>query len=53
MFTFFYAVFYSCHHSLGFIKVKEFIDWLSRHIGVRKKSSAWRLFDGSVFNFFI
>ena len=48
VFTFFHAVFYSCHHSLGLVKGKEFLDWWSWHILVRKKGSAWRLFDGPV-----
>jgi len=31
VFTFLYAVFYNCHHSLGFLKGGEFMDWWSSH----------------------
>jgi hypothetical protein len=41
--TFLYVVFYDCHHPIGFLKGNKFLDYLSSHNVVRKKSSQWRL----------
>jgi len=48
VFTFLYAVSYSCHHPLSILKGKEFLDDCTGHNHVRKKSSPWRLFVGRV-----
>ena len=42
-FTFLSAVFYNCHHPLGFLKGEEFLDYWNNHNRVRKKSSPWVL----------
>jgi len=44
VFTFLYAVFYKCHHPLGFLRCEEFLDQWASHNCVWKKSSPWRVF---------
>jgi hypothetical protein len=53
VFTFVYAVFYNCHHPLGFLKDKEFVDYLSSHNRVRINCSPWRLFVIHIFKLFM
>jgi len=53
VFTFLYAVFYTCYHPLGFLKGEEFLDYWNSHNHVRKKSSAWRLLVIHVFKLFM
>jgi len=53
VFTFLNAVFYNCHHPLGFLKGNEFLDCLSSHNVVRKKSSPLMLLVIHVFKLFI
>jgi hypothetical protein len=52
VFTFLHAVFYNCHHPLGFLKGDKFLDYLSSHNRVRKKSSPWRLLVIHVFKLY-
>jgi len=50
VFIFLYAVFYNCHHPFGSLRGEGFLDQWSSNNGVRKESSAWRLFVGCVLN---
>jgi len=52
LFTFLYAVFYNCHHPVGFLKCDEFLDYWKNHNPARKKSSQWRLLVILVFKLF-
>ena len=38
-------MFCNCHHTVGFLKGDEFVDYLSSHDRMRKKSSPWSLLD--------
>jgi len=47
VFTFLYAVFYNCHHSLGFLKGQEFLDnWNGHnlHFSIEAVSHIFKLF---------
>ena len=53
VFTFLCAGFYNCHHPLGFLKGEEFLDYWSSHNGVKRNSSACRLFVSHVFELLV
>ena len=53
VFTFKYVLLYVCHHSLGFLKGEEFLDYWSSHNRVRKKRSPWSLLVNHGFKLFV